>query len=644
VRAVRVSKTWAVGVIAGICLVLASPTVAFQGPWVAPVDLTATGQDATIPALAVAPDGTATAAWERTGAYDAVQVSTRPPGGTFGAAVDVSTTGQNARGPQVAVAPDGTTTVVWRRYTGANTNIQASTRPPGGVFGAPVDLSAPGHQDSQPQVAVGSDGTTSVVWTRATSMTTAIVQASVRPPVGGFGAAVDLSTVALATGPQVAVAADGTTTAVWTAVKAGNAIVQASTRPPSSVFGGPVDLSLAGQNSTEPRVATGPDGLATAIWLHVSGTDYIVQHSTRPPGGAFGQPLDLSETKGVASEPDLTIAPNGTTTTIWRRSDGVNDILQAATRLPGGSFGNPVNLDFSDGTVDQPQVAAALDGTTTAIWYRSTATGRVIRLRTRPPGGTFGPHVELGPASDSEPTPQVALGPDGAAAAVWNTRPDGYELVSAAFTANSPGVRSTPTVTGNPALGATLACDGGSWTGAASIQTTWLRGGAEIATGPAYQVAAADQGAALACRSRATNPFGAIDSLSGALSIPAATTASAPATELDRRAPQITLVTRARLSLRQFLSGVSAKVAADEPATVVAELLGRARGARISAAPFNLVLGSRTARGVRRATTMKIKPSRALVGKARRLRVRLRLTATDAAGNRRVATKTIRVG
>ena len=585
--------------------------------------------------------------WERTGDYDKVQASTRPPGGTFGASVDVSLTGQNSRYPQVAVAPDGTTTVVWHRYTsGTNTIIQASTRPPGGVFGAPVDLSVAGQKDAQPQVAVGSDGTTSVVWTRVTGMTTAVVQASTRPPGGAFGPAVDLSAVPFAFEPQVAVTADGTTTAVWTAVKGTNAIVQASTRPANGVFGGPVDLSPAGQNSSGPQVAVGPDGLTTAIWRRSSGADYIVQHSTRPPGGAFAPALDLSEQKAIADDQQLAVAPDGTTTVIWRRSDGVNDFIQTSTRPPGGTFGNPIDLDFTDAVVDQPRVAAALDGTTTAIWYRSPSAGGVVRIRTRPPGGAFGAPVDIGPTGSSEPLPHVALTPDGAATAVWGRHDNANDVMKASYTANSPAARGAPMVTGIPALGATLTCDGGSWTGAASIQTSWLRGPTHIATGSAYKVATDDQGAALACRARAMNPFGVIDALSVPVSIPAAPAAPAvpQAAQVDRSAPRLTVVAKARLSRRQFLAGVSVKVAADESATVVAELLARAKGARIAAAPFNLVLGSRTVRRVTRATTLKIRPARALVGKTRKLTVRLRLTATDVAGNRRVATKTIHVG
>jgi hypothetical protein len=41
--------------------------------------------------------------------------------------------------------------------------------------------------------------------------------------------------------------------------------------------------------------------------------------------------------------------------------------------------------------------------------------------------------------------------------------------------------------------------------------------------------------------------------------------------------------------------------------------------------------------------TVKLKPKRALLGKRRKMTLRLRITAKDAAGNQKVATRTIHV-
>jgi len=123
---------------------IASPAMAApQGPWVLPTsDLSAPGQNASAPEITTAPDGTKTAVWYRdNGSHFIIQAATRLPGGIFGTPVDLSATGEDAFSPQIITATDGTTTAVWERDDGAYDIIQAATRPPGGSFGAPVDLS-----------------------------------------------------------------------------------------------------------------------------------------------------------------------------------------------------------------------------------------------------------------------------------------------------------------------------------------------------------------------------------------------------------------------------------------------------------------------------------------------------------------------
>ncbi len=103
---------------------------------------------------------------------------------TFSTPVDVSLSApfEDADYPQVAVGPDGATTITWRRYDGAKNIIQAATRPAGSAtFGDPVNLSAPGEDAEDPQVAVGPDGATTITWFRYNA-TNYIIQASSGEP------------------------------------------------------------------------------------------------------------------------------------------------------------------------------------------------------------------------------------------------------------------------------------------------------------------------------------------------------------------------------------------------------------------------------------------------------------------------------
>src|SRR6478736_282570 len=83
-------------------------------------DLSAAGQDALAPQVAVAPDGTATVVWSaQAGGAFAVYMRRADPDGTLGVTQELSATGRDAGEPQVAIAPDGVASVVWKRFNGA---------------------------------------------------------------------------------------------------------------------------------------------------------------------------------------------------------------------------------------------------------------------------------------------------------------------------------------------------------------------------------------------------------------------------------------------------------------------------------------------------------------------------------------------
>jgi len=431
---------------------IASPAVAApQGPWVLPAsDISAPGQDAESPQITTAPDGAASAVWERSnGANGIIQASTRPPGGSFDTPVDLSEPGQTAYAQQVTAAPDGATTAVWRRG-GANGIIQAATRPPGGSFGTPVDLSAPGQNANSPQITTAPDGTATAVWHRSNGANN-IIQAATRPPGGSFGTPVDLSAPGQsAFRAQITTAPDGTATAVWYRSNGANDIIQASTRPPGGSFGAPVDLSAGGQNAEAPQIAIAPDGTATVVWYRSNGANDVIQASTRPPGGSFGAPVDLSATGQNAVLPQIATAADGTATAVWYRSNGADTIIQASTRPPGGGFGAPVDLSALGQSAFYPQIATAPDGTATAVWRRSDGANNIIQAATRPPGGSFGTPVDLSGPGQNASEPQITSAPDGTATAVWYRDNGAQSIIQSASTAQpSPLLQISRTGTGS---------------------------------------------------------------------------------------------------------------------------------------------------------------------------------------------------
>jgi hypothetical protein len=436
-----------------VMLTTAAGALAFpQGPWVLPaVSLSSRLQDASEPQLAASPDGTVTAVWTRyNGANTIIQAAIRPPGGSFEKPVNLSAPGQDASDPQVTASPDGTVTAVWGRSNGADDIIQAATRPPGGSFAGPVNLfKSPGNA-FDPQLTVSPDGTVTAIWTRRNGAND-IIQAATRPPGGSFGSPKTLFVDPGATGrrPQLAASPDGTVTAVWIRHGGANDIIQAATRPPGGAFGAPVDLSAPLQSAAQPQVTASPDGTVTTIWTRSNGANDIIQAATRPPGGAFGAPVDLSAPLHDAAYPQLAASPDGTVTAVWTRPDGNGEIVQAATRPPGGSFAAPVDLSSPGRNAYEPQLTASPDGTTTVVWERAGTVERIVQAATRPPGGSFAAPVDLSARFRDASYPQLAASPNGVVTAVWtqyqyNDNDDGGRsntVIYAASTTQSPRAR-----------------------------------------------------------------------------------------------------------------------------------------------------------------------------------------------------------
>ncbi len=430
-----------------VVLLAAVPSSAAALSWSLPATDLSDGpaNDANRAQVAVGVDGATTVVWPRSdGVNTIIQARTRPAGSsTFGAVEDLSATGQDASSPQVAVGVDGATTVVWTLWNGSDLIIQASTRPAGSVtFGAAVDLSVLGQMVGSPQVAVAVDGVTTVVWNRNNDGSNFIIQASTRPAGSStFGAAVDLSTTGQHSySPQVAVGVDGATTVVWTRSNGSNSIIQASTRPAgSSTFGAVEDLSTSGQNADDAQVAVAVDGATTVVWNRSNGSTDMIQASTRPAGSViFDAAVDLSVSAPGqhASSAQIAVGVDGATTVVWWRWNGSNDIIQASTR-PAGSviFDAAVDLSTTGQGAYNPQVAVGVDGATTVVWTRWDGVANyIIQARTRPAGGTFGDAVDLSAAGQDANRPQVAVAVDGATTVVWDRDGPTYSRIQESTT------------------------------------------------------------------------------------------------------------------------------------------------------------------------------------------------------------------
>jgi hypothetical protein len=254
-------------------------TRAAGGGWSAPRLLSRPGRVAYSPHLAVAPDGGAAVVWRREdGSKSIVQAAVRGGAGKWSAPVSLSAAGENAVTPAVAIDPAGEALATWQRFDGAHQIIEVSARRPGARWSAPVDLSARGRNAEDPQVALSATGEATVAWERFDGRVDRI-QAATRRHGGGWSALRNLSgTRRSGHEPRLAVDGAGLARVVWQASEANGSAIAEASRPAGGSWSAPTTIIAGPSARREPTVAAAGDGEALAVW-----TGLAVGTSFRPP-------------------------------------------------------------------------------------------------------------------------------------------------------------------------------------------------------------------------------------------------------------------------------------------------------------------------------------------------------------------------
>ena len=219
--------------------------------------------------------------------------------------------------------------------------------------------------------------------------------------------------------PKVAAGADGSVAAIWPAVVDGRLAYVAATRPAGGDWQPPVSVERPVSGTSATDVVVGPDGRATAVWIASSGSRYAVRTATRPAGGVWSAPHDLSDPALNAEQPALAVAPDGAVAAVWRRPIGGSWTIQARIRPAGGDWGPVADLSATGQDASSPQVALDGHGGATAVWTRSNGSRTVVQTAAKPAGEGWSAAQTLSSGSANASFPQVAVSPAGEAVAAW---------------------------------------------------------------------------------------------------------------------------------------------------------------------------------------------------------------------------------
>ncbi|HUO69275.1 MAG TPA: hypothetical protein VMU39_00740 [Solirubrobacteraceae bacterium] len=281
-----------------------------NGQFGAPISLSAPGQGAGEPEIAMNGSGDAVVGWESQGA--AVQVALRPRGAAFTAPVTVSAAGVAVSSPRVAINRRGDAIVVWEQ----NGIVMASVGRHGSPFGAPAVVSGSGASTMDPHVALDDAGDALVVWQRGHP---GRIQVASAPAGGGFGTASDLSPVAgNASGPRLAMSATGEAVIAWQLGARPRSSVQAAVGTAGRGFGAPFALSGSG---TDPEVASDPAGDSVVAWTDNSTKTAMIRAAVRSPSGTFGPSVAVAAAGDAEGEPQVAVGSGKDAILVWAAWD-----------------------------------------------------------------------------------------------------------------------------------------------------------------------------------------------------------------------------------------------------------------------------------------------------------------------------------
>lgn len=302
--------------------------------------------------------GTAMAIWTRDNPNSLasyVEVSARPPGGTWSKPSLIAYERRGAAEPQLAFDAAGGAVATWIRVgspikveflRGARPKrgrfedeVVAATRSPGGGFGHPQRISDPRFNADEASLSVNSEGQAALAWVLNTKDDEHFrIGAAFREPDRPFGPARFLTPDGRDSfGASIALDEQGRALLVWAIVGAHpdmetetNRILGA-TRPPGGPLGKPIALS--DRHAGFPATATALDGHAVVAWVRASRNGDLVQARRFTTSGAAGPVTQISR-RGYSDTLETTIDPSGSAVMTWRGGGGNHERIQAAAFAP----------------------------------------------------------------------------------------------------------------------------------------------------------------------------------------------------------------------------------------------------------------------------------------------------------------------
>jgi hypothetical protein len=326
----------------------------------------------------VDPNGNAVFVWQSSdGANLRIQTRSRSAAGTLSSTLTLSAEGQAAEYPQVAVDANGNATFVWERWDGSNERIQARTLSAAGTRGSTQTLSAAGGDALYPQVEVDPNGSAVFTWERCCydGTNNERIQARARSAVGILSSTQTLSASGqTASSAHVAVDPNGNAVFAWIGT-AGR--IQARGRSAAGTLTSTQTLSDPGYSGIYPRVAVDSSANAVFLWQRFDSTgEYRVQVRARSAAGTLSSTQTLGGTgTAIPLGGEIAVDRQGNAVVVWEHREGTAvccSSVESVVRSANGTLGSTQVLSAAGQNAQESQVAVDSNGNAFSVWLETT--------------------------------------------------------------------------------------------------------------------------------------------------------------------------------------------------------------------------------------------------------------------------------
>ncbi len=342
---------------------------------------------------------------------------------------------------------DGTTVATWNATIDSHSVVQMMSKPVGSNTWSSVSNVTPTNLNGSEAVfSSDSKGNIVVVWFETTNPYT--VRASQKlvgkswasPVIIGQGNSYSATDFHLVTDKK------GNTTAMWAGYNGSSGSLETAELPAGGQWRATETLDSNGRDFQHLQVALAPNGSITLAYQRTDGSNYRIESVNRTFGHTWNSPTVLSAAGSNAYEPQITSDPFSNVTVVWHRSVDWWARLQVSTKSATGIWSSVSDVSPDNQYMVEHVITSDKEGNLTLLWSGvSDGTQYHEVTSTKPIGGSWSAPVDFSPPNVDAGTMQLSAGYNGSLLAVWLSNSSG--IISINYATKASGQPWTETQT-----------------------------------------------------------------------------------------------------------------------------------------------------------------------------------------------------